>query len=29
MHELLSVTNLSLHGMYDNMSPSPPTSMHP
>jgi hypothetical protein len=25
---MLGVTVLSLHGMYDKMSPSPPTSMH-
>jgi hypothetical protein len=29
MHELLGVTILPLHGLYDKVSPSPPTSMHP
>jgi hypothetical protein len=28
MHELLGVTILPLHGMYDEVSPSPLTSMH-
>jgi hypothetical protein len=29
MHQLLEVTILLLHGMHDEVSPSPPTSMHP
>jgi hypothetical protein len=29
MHELLGITILPLHGMYNKVSPSPPTSMHP
>jgi hypothetical protein len=29
MYELPRVTILSLHGMYDNVSPSPPTSTYP
>jgi hypothetical protein len=29
MHELLGITILALHGIYDEVSPSPPTSMHP
>jgi hypothetical protein len=29
MHELLGVTILLLHGVYDEVSPSPLTSMHP
>jgi hypothetical protein len=29
MHELLGITILPLHGIYDEVSPSPPTSMHP
>jgi hypothetical protein len=29
MHELLGVTILPLHVVYDKVSPSPPTSMHP
>jgi hypothetical protein len=29
MHELLRVTILPLHGMYDEVSPSAPTSLHP
>jgi hypothetical protein len=29
MHELLGVTIFLLHGMYVEVSPSPPISMHP
>jgi hypothetical protein len=29
MHELLGVTILLFHGMYDEVSPSPQTSKHP
>jgi hypothetical protein len=29
MHESLGVTILPLHGMYDKVSPSPPTLMNP
>jgi hypothetical protein len=29
IHELLGVTILLLHGIYDNVSSFPPTSMHP
>jgi hypothetical protein len=28
LHELLGITILPLHGMYGDMSPSPPTSIH-